>query len=580
MIQRTAILPPLPQPFMEAHEVEAITVLLRGFDRPLNAFEWGSGASTLYFGTRLPSGSFWQSLEHDPTWYEQTAANATQWNALHLHVQHIPPDRHWTGNGDDGSYETFRRYVLYPTTLNKTFSLILVDGRARIPCMAVGWELLEEDGVMILHDAERDEYKPGIPDDCFHLQVSGYSARIDGMVTCLFMAKTAQRLSALQRKLTLILPATIYVTSNIPDRTESKRILFANVGYESFFSNLYNSRPDLAAKPYYQQKRTIIETCFGDSDYYSSAMEQHDWLAEDLFMNCAQLQKTWALEKQFPAQGYLDLLIEQIRQFCPDVLYMQELSPATASFLEAVRPFVKLVVGQIASPIPPSAHLQGFDIIFSSFPHFVERFRKMGITSYYQPLAFEPRILQRLPSTDRIIPLSFVGGISPFHGKGLQLLEEIARGIPLDVWGYGAQNLHSTSPLLQHHHGEAWGIEMYALFASSNISLNRHIDVAEGYANNLRLFETTGCGALLLTDNSRNLDTLFNIGQEIITYKSPEEAVGLAQYYLKHPEKAAEIAKAGQDRTIREHNYTSRMTKVSEILERHLEVSYSQQHPF
>ncbi len=576
MIQQHDTITPQTPPFMEAHEIEAIALLLRSFNNPLQAFEWGSGSSTLYYGSRLPFGSFWQSIEHDADWYEQTALKIAQWNPQHMNVKHVPPDRPWLNNGDDGSYEIFRKYVLYPTTLGKKFSVILVDGRARVQCMAVAWELLEDDGVMILHDAERSEYNPGIPEDCHYLRLSAYTSRVGGEVSLLFMAKNIGRLAQLKRKLGRLLPSNVTIISNFTETPASRRILFVNVCYESFLNNLYRSSPALNNQPYYQQKRAIIETCFGDSDYYSSGMEVYGWDADDLIMNCAQVQTSWVLENNIPAQTHLDVLIAQIRHFHPEVLYLQDLSQATESFIAAVRPHVKLIVGQIASPIPPSAHLRGFDIIFSSFPHFVEKFRQLGISAYYLPLAFEPRVLQRLPLTERTIPVSFVGGISPFHGHGLKLLEKISEGISLDVWGYGAQSLPPESALVRRHHGEAWGLHMFSLFASSRMTINRHIDVAENYANNMRLFEATGCGALLLTDYRSNLDTLFNIGEEIVAYRTPEEAVSLAQHYLQNPEKASEIAKAGQKRTITEHNYTKRMDQVSKTLEYHLALTNTQ----
>ena len=41
---------------------------------------------------------------------------------------------------------------------------------------------------------------------------------------------------------------------------------------------------------------------------------------------------------------------------------------------------------------------------------------------------------------------------------------------------------------------------MYQMMGGSRIVFNRHIDAAATYANNLRLYEVTGSGSLLLTD--------------------------------------------------------------------------------
>ena len=56
---------------------------------------------------------------------------------------------------------------------------------------------------------------------------------------------------------------------------------------------------------------------------------------------------------------------------------------------------------------------------------------------------------------------------------------------------------------------------MYGVLAHRR-SLNRHIDVAEDHANNMRLYEATGVGTLLLTDAKHILSDLFAIGEEVV----------------------------------------------------------------
>lgn len=111
---------------------------------------------------------------------------------------------------------------------------------------------------------------------------------------------------------------------------------------------------------------------------------------------------------------------------------------------------------------------------------------------------------------------------------------------------------------------------MYRTLARSRITLNRHIDVAENYANNMRLYEATGVGTLLLTDRKDNLGELFEIGKEVLAYSSKEEAAEMIHYYLAHPDEAQEIARAGQKRTLSEHTYRHRMEELVPILQRYL----------
>jgi len=75
---------------------------------------------------------------------------------------------------------------------------------------------------------------------------------------------------------------------------------------------------------------------------------------------------------------------------------------------------------------------------------------------------------------------------------------------------------------------------------------------------------------LLLTDRKDNLHHLFEIGREVLAYSSKEEAAELVQHYLAHPDEASQIARAGQQRTLREHTYARRMEELVPILQRYL----------
>jgi hypothetical protein len=258
--------------------------------------------------------------------------------------------------------------------------------------------------------------------------------------------------------------------------------------------------------------------------------------------------------------------LAQIKAFRPDVLYCQNLSFFPAKALAAIREHVRLIVGQIACPLPSRSFLEGYDLILTSFPHFVDRLRNQGVGSEYFRIGFDPKVLELLGEIGKDINVSFVGGISRHHDKAIPLLERLARETDMQFFGYGAESLDRSSPIVQRHRGEVWGLDMYRTLSRSRITLNRHINVAENYANNMRLYEATGVGTMLLTDCKDNLGDLFEIGREVVSYKSPDEAIALIKYYAEHVEEAAAIARAGQERTLREHTYAHRMEELLPIL--------------
>ncbi|MDX2024676.1 MAG: glycosyltransferase [Deltaproteobacteria bacterium] len=346
--------------------------------------------------------------------------------------------------------------------------------------------------------------------------------------------------------------------------------VFINTYYPAFLASFRARQPGLANAPYEKQKADLLGTCFGDSDFYSSGLRKAGWIADELVVNDVDLAQAWSQAHGFSFTQPLDVAVEQIRRLRPDVVYLQDLGIADTAFVSRIRPYTQLIVGQIASPMPPQTDLRGFDLIITSFPHFADRLRQAGVTAYYQPLAFSRKVLDRAKPGARTRPLTFVGGLSPQHPAGTELLNRLAQSTNIEIWGYGAAALPPDSAIRARHRGEAWGEDMFRLLAESQITVNRHIAVAENHANNMRLFEATGCGALLITDYKDNLQDLFDIGKEVVAYRSPQECEALIQYYQAHPAEAEQIAKAGQARTWRDHSYDARLQDTAAILERHL----------
>jgi len=110
---------------------------------------------------------------------------------------------------------------------------------------------------------------------------------------------------------------------------------------------------------------------------------------------------------------------------------------------------------------------------------------------------------------------------------------------------------------------------MYHVLNCSRITLNHHGDVLP-YANNMRLFEATGVGTLLLTDWKENLGEMFAPGKEVVTYRTPEECAELIRYYLAHDAERQAIARAGQARTLREHTYEQRTKELIALVHKYV----------
>lgn len=337
----------------------------------------------------------------------------------------------------------------------------------------------------------------------------------------------------------------------------------------------------------------LLQLRFGTADFYSRNLNALGHEAHDIVFNCEPLQRRWAAEnglgfawgaKRLPGrvaglplirrfarkadESLLQVAIRQIQKARPDILYLQDLNLFPTVVLQQLRNegSIRMAVGQIACPLPDWEQLAGLDLILTSFPHYVDRFRGHGIDSEYFRIGFDPIVLADIGEIPRNLACTFVGGISPSHAGRLKFLEQLAREVDITFFGYGADELDRSSPIRARHRGEAWSLDMYRALARSRITVNVHIDVAENYANNMRLYEATGCGAMLLTDQKDNLSQLFEPGREVVSYSSAAEAAEKIRYYIENPNQAAAIARAGHERTLREHTYPHRMAELVDIL--------------
>ena len=354
------------------------------------------------------------------------------------------------------------------------------------------------------------------------------------------------------------------------------RVLVIDTCYPAFLDAHYAQRPGLESEAYAVQWRAIMDRFFGTSDAFSHFLAKLGHEAHEVVVNCEPLQSAWGREhgvrprrRPFPRDN--TFVLAQVEDYRPDVVYVQDLNVFGPKLLKALRERSHLLVGQIASPAPADRRLEPYDVILTSFPHFVSRFRERGIASEYFRIGFDSRVISRLAETGESMDVVFVGGLARGpHAQGNELLERVARRTPIDFWGYKANRWPADSAIRRRYHGEAWGLDMYRVLARSKIALNRHIDVAEDNANNMRLYEATGVGTLLVTDAKHNLSELFEPGEEVVDYANEEDLVAKIGYYLSNEDERSRVAAAGQARTLREHTYEHRMRELAEILERHL----------
>ena len=122
---------------MSEIEIRVIEGLLKPNSR---CFEYGAGFSTLYFSKLVKS---WDAYEHNELWFDIVKTSMGKNTKIHL----IPKEQK-------------ENYV----KLKRVYDFILVDGLYRKECLCEAVKHIKPNGIVLLHDACRLEYKDWVND--------------------------------------------------------------------------------------------------------------------------------------------------------------------------------------------------------------------------------------------------------------------------------------------------------------------------------------------------------------------------------------------------------------------------------
>jgi spore maturation protein CgeB len=369
------------------------------------------------------------------------------------------------------------------------------------------------------------------------------------------------------------------------------RILVVDSVYPGYIAQLEATHPGLAQQSYATQLQAFYAAGMGTADGYVAPLRDLGHETAHILCNHPDTQRAWLREHPAPIGPWLAARLDrqdrtgqlarrltlglQVEQTRPDVLFIHDQWETGDRQLDWLRRRVPFLVGQIASYPPPIERLQRFDLMLSSFPHFVERFRAAGIDSELFGLAFLPAVTDRLaargvstaPDAAGRAGAVFVGGFYPStYGNAIPAMERLCAEVDIALYGPEPEAVAVDSPIRRRWRGQAWGLDMYQRFARAAVVVNRHSDYAEGFANNMRLYEATGAGAALVTEAAPNLAELFTPEVEVATYDGADALVATVRELLADPERAQRIAAAGQRRTLAEHTYPQRMEELSQML--------------
>lgn len=138
-------------PWMDKKEIDVIEKYLK--DNTI-MLEWGAGGSTTYFSKRVKKLC---SIEHNESFYNEI----NNLNLKNVNLLFCPPNKIVPQAESD--FESYKDYIECATKFGEKFDVILIDGRARLECAKFAINLLNDNGIVLVHDfwkAGRERYRP------------------------------------------------------------------------------------------------------------------------------------------------------------------------------------------------------------------------------------------------------------------------------------------------------------------------------------------------------------------------------------------------------------------------------------
>jgi len=221
----------------------------------------------------------------------------------------------------------------------------------------------------------------------------------------------------------------------------------------------------------------------------------------------------------------------------------------------------------------------------------IKKYNKIGYKNAIKTQWACNQFLYKPSNIEKIYDVSFIG--QP-HSDRRKVVDKIKKaGINIKCWGNGWEN------------GRVSQDEMIKIFSQSKINLNltkssgninlkalASIFLKKELNNSLKIvspkywlgnfqfilnkkreqikgrnFEIPGSGGFLLTSDADNLTDYYQDGKEIVIYKDIDDMINKIKYYLEHNQERERIAKAGYERTLREHTYEKRFNNIFKTIQ-------------
>ena len=350
--------------------------------------------------------------------------------------------------------------------------------------------------------------------------------------------------------------------------------------YTHFLNQLYESNEQLKDLPFQTQINQLLNTGFSAGQNFVPFLNPQQWEAHYIVLNNAWAQVRWANENgKTDVKSLSEILLHQINDIEPDVLFISDVPGFDFNLISNFkrRP---LIVAWLATVVNQQLPWHEIDVILSGISEVRNKIHALGAKSAEKFMSAAPYYFQANQQHTRSHSIAFAGSFIPgIHDDRARQVDRLSHHIAesiIDVYTANPFTLSEGShvkffaPVYGNDLVNTYANYSMVLDARGNFDLSKEKVLAE--TANMRIFEATKAGALLITENSPNLSEYFEIDREIVTYNDFDELKDKINYYSRseNNEEREAIAHRGRNRTIKDHSIESRANWLEKILFKHL----------
>jgi len=358
--------------------------------------------------------------------------------------------------------------------------------------------------------------------------------------------------------------------------------------YQSYLDVFYKRNNHLKKASFQDQRAALIHDGFPWIFSWSENNSCEDIEIFETVHNCEHLQKAWSNKYKNENDWQLQIVYEQIKEQQPNICVLYPPDLFEYDKLEHIRSLVNheiIFVGYDGMDRQDVTLYNGYDLILTCSDYISNFYKSCGKLTYTLNFCFDESILLKINTLSQPkYSIGFTGSIyQNVHDNRYNLLKKLSKEIDVAIrsdFGIDVnyslfsknqikrlvkekdiENYLGLWRISKNNPGPVYGLDMFQFLRDSKVSINMHGDKI-GFAANVRMYEITGVGSCMLTDWKENIGELFEPGKEIVTYTCLEEACEKSRFLIKNEKIRLQIAKAGQERTLKEYTYKKTILKL------------------